>query len=351
MLKKSLALFMLVMFTSFNALKADEGMWLPMLIKRLNYADMQKHGLQLTADEIYSVNNSSLKDAIVALNGGSCTAETISEKGLLLTNHHCAFGVIQDNSAPEHDYLMDGFWAMAMKEELNARGMTASYLIEMRDVTSDLLTEISITLSGEERQKAVSEATKAIQEKISGEVAEHYDVKIKEFYEGNEYYAFVYETYRDVRLVGAPPSSIGKYGGDTDNWMWPRHTGDFSFYRAYVGKDGKPADFSEDNVPYQPKSFLKVSGSGVAEGDFVMVTGYPGRTNRYRTAIEVENQFQWTYPNSLELREKLMEIIKQTAAEGGDARIKYESTLAGLANYAKNFTSMIELSRHQETVS
>ena len=202
-MKKVLSIVTVIMTLVSIQSRADEGMWLPMLIKRLNYQDMQKHGLQLTAEEIYSVNNSSLKDAIVALNGGSCTAETISEKGLLLTNHHCAFGVIQDNSLPEHDYLTDGFWAMAMKQELHAKNMSASYLIEMRDVTDDILSEISITLSGEERSKALRAAIQAVTEKVKGEVEEHYDVRVKGFFEGNEYYLFVYETFRDLRLVGS----------------------------------------------------------------------------------------------------------------------------------------------------
>jgi hypothetical protein len=336
MKKLTLVALAAIMVSPFMS-KADEGMWLPMLIKRLNYADMQKHGLQLTADEIYSVNNSSLKDAIVALNGGSCTAETISEKGLLLTNHHCAFGVIQDNSAPEHDYLMDGFWAMAMKEELNARGMTASYLIEMRDVTSDLLTEISITLSGEERQKAVSEATKAIQEKISGEVAEHYDVKIKEFYEGNEYYAFVYETYRDVRLVGAPPSSIGKYGGDTDNWMWPRHTGDFSLLRVYMGEYGKPADYSETNKPYKPKHFLPVSISGIDKDDYAMIMGYPGSTDRYLSSYGVQQELDYRQPSVVKIRGERLAILKEDMNSNSSIRIQYASKYAQVSNYWKYF--------------
>jgi len=316
---------------------ADEGMWLPMLIKRLNYADMQKHGLQLTAEEIYSVNNSSLKDAIVALNGGSCTAETISEKGLLLTNHHCAFGVIQDNSAPEHDYLMDGFWAMAMKEELHARNMTASYLIEMRDVTSEVLSDISITLKGTERQEAIQAATKAIQEKIAEEVAEHYDVKIKEFFEGNEYYAFVYETYRDIRLVGAPPSSIGKYGGDTDNWMWPRHTGDFSLLRVYMGEDGKPADYSESNQPYKPKHFLPVSISGVEKDDYAMILGYPGSTDRYLSSYGVKQELDYRQPSVVKIRGERLAILKEDMNSSSAIRIQYASKYAQVSNYWKYF--------------
>ncbi len=317
--------------------KADEGMWLPMLISRLNYQDMQKHGLQLTAEEIYSVNNSSLKDAIVALNGGSCTAETISEKGLLLTNHHCAFGVIQDNSTTDHDYLMDGFWAMAMKEELPAKNMSASYLIEMRDVTNDILGEISITLSGEERQKALKEAIQKVEEQIKGEIEEHYNINVKSFYEGNEYYLFIYETFRDLRLVGAPPSSIGKYGGDTDNWMWPRHTGDFSLLRVYMGDDGKPADYSESNKPYMPKHFLPVSLSGVEKGDFAMIMGYPGSTDRYLSSYGVKQELDYRQPSVVKIREARLALMKEDMNTSDAIRIQYASKYAQVSNYWKYF--------------
>jgi hypothetical protein len=316
---------------------ADEGMWLPMFIKRLNYSDMQKHGLQLTAEEIYSVNNSSLKDAIVALNGGSCTAETISEKGLLLTNHHCAFGVIQDNSTTDHDYLNDGFWAMAMKEELHARGMTASYLIEMRDVTNDVLGDVSITLAGKEREDAIRAAIAKVEESIKGDVAEHYNLQVNSFFEGNEYYAFVYETFRDLRLVGAPPSSIGKFGGDTDNWMWPRHTGDFSMLRVYMGEDGKPSDYSESNVPYKPKHFLPISISGVKKGDYGMIMGYPGSTDRYLSSYGVQQELDYRQPSVVKIREKRLELMKEDMQSSNEIRIKYASKYAQVSNYWKYF--------------
>ncbi|HAW18691.1 MAG TPA: serine protease [Flavobacteriales bacterium] len=336
-MKKVLSIVTVIMTLVSIQSRADEGMWLPMLIKRLNYQDMQKHGLQLTAEEIYSVNNSSLKDAIVALNGGSCTAETISEKGLLLTNHHCAFGVIQDNSLPEHDYLTDGFWAMAMKQELHAKNMSASYLIEMRDVTDDILSEISITLSGEERSKAVRAAIQAVTEKVKGEVEEHYDVRVKGFFEGNEYYLFVYETFRDLRLVGAPPSSIGKYGGDTDNWMWPRHTGDFSLLRVYMGEDGKPADYSESNIPYKPKHFLPISISGVEKGDYTMIMGYPGSTDRYLSSYGVKQQLDFRQPSVVKIREQRLALLKEDMNSSAAIRIKYASKYAQVSNYWKYF--------------
>lgn len=317
--------------------RADEGMWLPMLIKRLNYADMQKHGLQLTADEIYSVNNSSLKDAIVVLNGGSCTAEMISDKGLTLTNHHCAYGVIQDNSATDHDYLTDGFWAMAMKEELPANGMTAGFLIEMRDVTNAVLGDVSVTLRGQERDAALREAIQKVETEIKEGVEAHYTVYVRSFFEGNEYYAFVYETFRDVRLVGAPPSSIGKYGGDTDNWMWPRHTGDFSLLRVYMGADGKPADFSVDNVPYKPKHFLPVSLDGVDKNDFAMIMGYPGSTDRYLSSYGVEQELTIRQPNTVKVRETRLALMREDMDASDEVRIKYASKYAQVSNYWKYF--------------
>ncbi len=322
---------------SVNTLRADEGMWLPLLIKRLNYADMQKHGLQLSAEEIYSVNNASLKDAIVVLNGGSCTAEMISSKGLFLTNHHCAYGVIQDNSTTEHDYLTDGFWAMAMKKELPAQSMTAGFLIEMRDVTDKVLGEVPITLSGSERDAAVRAAIAEVEASIKEEVEEHYDIQVRSFFEGNEYYAFVYETFRDVRLVGAPPSYIGKFGGDTDNWMWPRHTGDFSLMRVYMGPDGKPADYSEDNVPYEPKHFLPVSMDGVEKDDFAMIMGYPGSTDRYLSSYGVDQELTVRQPNTVKVREVRLALMKEDMKESDEVRIKYASKYAGVSNYYKYF--------------
>jgi hypothetical protein len=336
-MKKLIGVCLAVVMLLPAALRADEGMWLPMLVKRLNYQDMRAHGLQLSADEIYSVNKSSLKDAIVVLNGGSCTAEMISGQGLFLTNHHCAYGAIQDNSSTDHDYLTDGFWAYAKGEELQANGMTAGFLQEMRDVTDAVLGDVSISLTGEERTKAVRAAIAAAKEKIQGEVAEHFDVQIKSFFEGNEYYAFVYETFRDVRLVGAPPSSIGKYGGDTDNWMWPRHTGDFSMMRVYMGPDGKPAEYSKDNVPYAPKHFLPVSIDGVAKGDYAMIMGYPGSTDRYLSSYGVEQQLNVQQPNTVKIRAKKLELLKEDMNADPAVRIAYASKYAQISNYWKYF--------------
>ncbi|HOI86269.1 MAG TPA: S46 family peptidase, partial [Lentimicrobium sp.] len=282
-----------VFFLSFSLLaKADEGMWLPLLIERLNYVDMQKEGLRLTPEEIYSINHSSLKDAIIQF-GNGCTGEIISSQGLVLTNHHCGYGVIQSHSSLEHDYLADGFWAKKMSEELPNEGLTARFLVRIEDVTSSIVTELNDAMTETERNAKISELAKAIQaEAVKGT---GYDARVASFFNGNEFYLFVYEVFRDVRLVGAPPSSIGKFGADTDNWMWPRHTGDFAIFRVYTGADGKPATYSKDNIPMKPKHHLPVSLDGYERGDFAMIMGYPGRTDRYLTswgvklAIDVSN--------------------------------------------------------------
>ncbi|MBE0641278.1 MAG: S46 family peptidase, partial [Bacteroidales bacterium] len=261
--------------------RADEGMWLPMLIERLNYTDMQKMGLQLTPEEIYSVNQSSLKDAIIIF-GRGCTGEIISGQGLVLTNHHCGYGAIQANSSVEHDYLTDGFWARSLEEELKNDGLIAKFLVRMDDVTARVLDGISADMSEADRAAKIKERTAAIEKEVTE--GTHYDAVVKDFFYGNEYYVFVYETFKDVRLVGAPPSSIGKFGFDTDNWMWPRHTGDFSLFRIYTAPDGKPAEYSKDNIPLKPKHFLPISMDGVKKGDFSMILGNPGSTSRYMTS-------------------------------------------------------------------
>ena len=334
-MKKTIVALALLMFgINFN-IKADEGMWLPMFIGRLNYVDMQKKGLQLTPEEIYSINKSSLKDAIVMLSGGSCTAEVISKDGLTLTNHHCAFGAIQQNSSVEHDYLTDGFWAMSRDQELQAKGMTASFLVRMEDVTEKVLAELNDDMSEAERSRAAI----TIGETLAKEATEgtNYDAKVKSFFEGNEYYLFVYETFRDVRLVGAPPSSIGKFGGDTDNWMWPRQTGDFSLIRIYADKDGNPADYSKENVAYQPKHHLPVSMSGVKKDDFAMIMGYPGSTDRYLTSFGVKNAIEIDQPARVKIRGKKLDIYKSHMDADKKVKIQYASKYAGVSNYWKYF--------------
>ncbi|MFV0595174.1 S46 family peptidase [Shewanella sp.] len=315
---------------------ADEGMWQPHQLPAMA-DELKAKGLEIDAKSISKLTEFPM-NAVISL--GGCTASFVSPKGLVVTNHHCAYGSIQYNSTPEKNLLQDGFLAKTFADELPAAPGSRVYVTE--DVTN-VTERINAGLenkTGREFYQGVENQEKALVAEC--EKDEGYRCQVYSFHGGLEYYLVKQLEIRDVRLVYNPAGSVGKYGGDVDNWMWPRHTGDFSFYRAYVSKTGKPAEFSADNVPYEPKSFLKVSAKGVSEGDFVMVAGYPGRTNRYRTANEVQNQFEWAYPEGKMLRERFIEIIKETAPEGSDERIKYESQIAGLANYAKNFTSMIE---------
>ena len=320
----------------FSTAKADEGMWQPYQLPAIS-DELADKGLEIDATSISKLTEFPM-NAVISL--GGCSASFVSPKGLVVTNHHCAYGSILHNSTPENNLLKDGFLASSFSEELPATPGSRVYVTEeVTDVTAKVIAGTESKLGN-----AFYEALDAREKWLIAECEseEGYRCQVYSFHGGLEYYLIKQLEIRDVRLVYNPAGSIGKYGGDIDNWMWPRHTGDFSFYRAYVSKQGFPADYSADNVPYESKSFLKVSAKGVSEGDFVMVAGYPGRTNRYRTATEVENQFEWAYPEAKILRERFIEIIEQTAPEGTDERIKYESMLAGLANYAKNFTSMIE---------
>ncbi|MHC1777889.1 MAG: S46 family peptidase [Lentimicrobium sp.] len=311
----------------------DEGMWLPMFVERLNYVDMQKMGLKLSPQEIYDINHSSLKDAIVNM-GGFCTAEVVSDKGLLFTNHHCGYDAIQTHSSIEHDYLTDGFWAMSLEEELPNEGLSVSFLVKMDDVTSRVLENVKPEMNESERSAAIGKVIETLKEEESAEGK--YTVSVKGFYNGNEYYRFVYEDYEDVRLVGAPPSAIGKFGGDTDNWMWPRHTGDFSIFRVYSGPDGKPAPYSKENIPLKPKHFLKISLDGVERGDYAMIWGYPGTTDRYRTSHGIQATLDEIDPAVIKVGGRILEIMKSDMDKSDDVRIKYASNYAGLANYWKN---------------
>ena len=320
---------------SFGA-QADEGMWQPHQLPAMA-DELKAKGLEIDAKSISKLTEFPM-NAVISL--GGCTASFVSPKGLVVTNHHCAYGAIQYNSTPEKNLLQDGFLAKTFADELPATPGSRVYVTE--DVTN-----VTERVKGGLEGKVGSDFYQGVESQEKALVAEcekedGYRCQVYSFHGGLEYYLVKQLEIRDVRLVYNPAASVGKYGGDVDNWMWPRHTGDFSFYRAYVSKAGKSADFSSDNVPYEPKSFLKVSAKGVSDGDFVMVAGYPGRTNRYRTANEVQNQFEWAYPEGKLLRERFIEIIKDTAPEGSDERIKYESQIASLANYAKNFTSMIE---------
>jgi len=319
-----------------SSLLADEGMWqpnqLPTIAKQLT-----KAGLKLNPNDLTDLTGFPM-GAIVSL--GGCTASFVSDQGLVATNHHCVYGSVQYNSTAENNLLKNGFLAKSFQEELPATPGSRIYVTEeINEVTTLVKAGLTDAMSGSDRYKAIDKNSKTLVAECEND--DRYRCSVVNFHGGLEYYLFKQLTIRDVRLVHAPASSIGKYGGDIDNWMWPRHTGDYGFYRAYVGKDGQPADYSEDNVPYQPNHHLKVNKSSVDDGDYIMVLGYPGRTNRYRTAYEVENQFTWVYPQAKAYREEVIELIHNNSEVGSEARIKYESTLAGLANYAKNYGSMI----------
>ncbi len=329
--KSLIFLFLITVFTRVD-LRAGEGMWIPMLLQQMNEKEMQEMGMKITADDIYSINHSSLKDAIL-LFGRGCTSEIISKDGLLLTNHHCGFSQIQKHSTIENDYLTDGFWAMNRAEELPNPGLTATLMIEMHDVTDSILQGINDGMTMKERNEIIA---KNIKNTISNfESTSKYKAAIKPFFKGNQYYMIVTETFKDIRLVGAPPSNIGKFGGDTDNWMWPRHTGDFSLFRIYTDKDGNPAEYSEDNVPYQPKYFFAISLDGVQEDDFTFVFGYPARTNEYLPASAVEMITEVENPKKIKLREKRLEIFKNYSKNDPKVRIQYASKEARVANYWK----------------
>lgn len=310
-------------------LHARDGMWIPMLLQQLNEAEMQAMGLKLTAEDIYSVNHSSLKDGIVKF-GRGCTGEIVSGEGLLLTNHHCGFGAIQSHSAIEHDYLTDGFWAMNREEELPNEGLTVTFLVRIEDVTNSVLEGVTHEMTEVERNELIEKNIVAITRKANSET--HYSAEIKPFYYGNQYYMFVNEVFRDVRLVGAPPSNIGKFGGDTDNWMWPRHTGDFSVFRVYADKNNNPADYSKDNVPYKPKYHFPISLKGVDKGDFTMVFGYPANTTEYLPGFAVEQKVNEENPVRITLRQRRLEIMNRYMVKNPAVRIQYASKYAHVAN-------------------
>jgi len=319
----------------------DEGMWLPMFIEDMTFDNMEALGLRLTPEMIYSINNSSIKDAIVGLSnsktpsGFFCTAEVVSDQGLLFTNHHCGYDIIQQHSAIEHDYLTDGFWAMSLEEELMNENLTATFFIRMEDVTDSIVPFLSDTMSDSDRSSKVREISGKLKKAASAD--NKYHVVVKGFFGGSEYYLFVYEVYEDVRLVGAPPSAIGKFGGDTDNWMWPRHTGDFSIFRVYASPDGGPAAYSEDNVPMNPKHHLPVSLDGVEKDDFAMIWGYPGSTDRYLSSYGVNFQINHFDPYIVDLLGAKLEVWKQDMEADREVGIKYASKYASLANGWKYF--------------
>lgn len=333
MQKRILTLFICFVLFGSSIVKADEGMWLLNLLGKVNYTTMKKMGLKLSAEEIYSVNKSSLKDAIVALDHGSCTGELISSEGLILTNHHCGYSEIQSHSSVEHDYLTDGFWAMTKDQELPNIGKTASFLVRIQDVTDRVNKELKEGMTEGERNEAIEKISETIiSETVKGN---HYEAQVKSLYKSNKFYLFVLETFKDIRLVGAPPSSIGKFGADTDNWMWPRHTGDFSMFRVYCGKDGKPAEYSKDNVPYKPKKHLTISLKGVKKNDFAMVMGYPGSTQRFLTSWGVEETLKEQNPAIIKIRGLKQEIMMKDMRASDKVRIQYAAKYSQSSNYWK----------------
>ena len=333
---------------SFLQLKADEGMWLLTMIKRLNGVDMKKEGLKLTPEEIYSVNNSSLKDAIVQF-GGGCTAEIVSKEGLLFTNHHCGYGSIAALSTPEKDHLTNGFWAMKKSEELPAKGLSVRFLVRMDDATKRINSKLNNNMSADERKAVIDAEYKAIQNENSENGK--YTVVVRDFFNGNEFYYFVYQDFKDVRLVGTPPNSLGKFGGDTDNWEWPRHTADFSVFRVYADANGNPAEYSPSNVPMKPKHSLPISLKGYKPGDFTMIVGFPGRTNRYLTSYGIEQMVNKDYPAWVEASKLAMDVMKKYMDKDQATKLDYASQYASVANYWKNRQGTIDAVNKNGTIS
>ncbi len=327
-MKKIFTLLAIAMLALPTMAWADEGMWIPMLLGR-NEAAMKKAGMHISAKDIYDVNNACLKDAVM-LFGSGCTGEFVSPEGLVLTNHHCGYNFIVRNSTVEHDYLTNGFWAMSREEEIPCPGLTVTRLVRMEDVTSQVLQGVTDNMSEADRTKVIDKNI----EKITAKAVKgtHYKAVVKPFYYGNQYFMYINEVFTDVRLVGAPPSSIGKFGGDTDNWMWPRHTGDFSMFRVYAGKNNKPADFSEENVPYVPLKHLEISLKGVNEGDFTFVFGYPGTTHRYATHDYVDMVANAENPARIDLRQIRLDRYNTAMGKSAAQRLKYASRVANIAN-------------------
>jgi hypothetical protein len=313
---------------------AGEGMWLPLLLKSLNEAEMKSMGMKMSAEDIYSVNQGSLKDAIVHFNGG-CTAEVISDQGLILTNHHCGYGAIQNHSTLEDYYLRDGFWAKSLAEELPNPGYFAQFIVSMHDVTHLVLAGVTDAMTAAERQSMIDVNSKSATSSIQKESWQ--EISVKPFYDGLQYYAFVTETYKDVRLVGAPPESIGKFGADTDNWVWPRHTGDFAVFRIYAGPDNKPAEYSADNKPLKPRHYLPISMDGIEEGDFTLVFGFPGKTTQYLPSFAVAQTIDILDPARVGVRNLSLGIMDKHMRQDEGVRLAYSSKYAGLSNSWKKW--------------
>lgn len=349
---KHLKLFLLLFFVQVQAQQG--GMWIPSLLQGMNEKEMKNLGMKMTAADIYSVNKSSLKDAVPHFNGG-CTSEVISPKGLLLTNHHCGFDAIQNQSSVDHDYLTNGFWAYKMSEELPNEDLVVTFIVKIEDVTSKVLEGTAALATELEKQKKIQENISLLSNSLPKESWQ--ENKIRTFYEGNQYMLFVTETYKDVRLVGAPPSSIGKFGSDTDNWVWPRHTGDFSLFRIYADKNNRPASYSKDNVPYTPKHFLPISLDGVKEDDFTLVFGYPGKTNEYLPAVAIAQIVNELNPAKIEIRDHALKVADGFMRKDNAIKIQYASKYASIANYWKKWigetqgltkSNAVEIKKKQE---
>ncbi|RLD62631.1 MAG: serine protease [Bacteroidetes bacterium] len=333
MIKKIVLQILIIVFAFNINVKADEGMWFLAFINK-NYNQMKAMGFKLSPKDIYDINHSSMKDAVVALDHGSCTAELVSPYGLLLTNHHCGYGEIQAHSSVDHDYLSDGFWAKTRAEELPNPGKSVTFLVRMEDVSDKINSLLNDKMTEEERSLTIRKISEKLQKEVVGNT--HYEAEVSSFFKGNNFYLFIYETYTDVRLVGAPPSSIGKFGGDTDNWMWPRHTGDFSMFRVYTGPDGKPAEYSKDNIPYKSKHFFPISIKGVKENDFAMVMGYPGTTKRYMTSWGVDETIKHENAIRIEVGDVKKDIMKKYMDKDEKIRIQYsDKYYTGIMNYYK----------------
>lgn len=331
-MKKTILFLLIGLFAFAPLARADEGMWLLMFLDKQTYKDMKAKGLKLSPKQIYDINQASLKDAIVQF-GRGCTGEIISDEGLLLTNHHCGYPQIQQHSTVEHDYLMNGFWAYSKAEELPCPGLTAKFLIRMDDVSSKVLMNITKETTEEKRASIIRDNIKKIREEA--EKDNGYIAQVAPMFDGNQYILFVYEVYKDVRMVGAPPSSIGKFGSDTDNWMWPRHTGDFSMFRVYANKDNKPAEFAQDNVPFKPKHSLPISLKGVKNDDFTMIIGFPGSTDRFMTSYGVEQAIDVYNPSVVVARTALRNVMDADMKADPKVRIQYAAKFAQLSNYWK----------------
>ncbi|HZW62719.1 MAG TPA: S46 family peptidase [Flavobacteriaceae bacterium] len=324
----------LLLFITLQLSAQQGGMWIPSLLKGMNETEMQSLGSTLSAEDIYNVNHSSLKDAIGHFNGG-CTSEVISPKGLLLTNHHCGYSQIQSHSSLENDYLKEGFWAMSLEEELPNEGLFVEFIVRIEDVTAQMLQGITNTMTDSERQAKIDGNSNTLQKNTTKEPWQ--DTRVKAFYEGNQYFLFVTERYEDVRLVGTPPNSIGKFGSDTDNWVWPRHTGDFSLFRIYADENNRPAKYSPDNVPFTPKHYLPISLDGIAEDDFTMVFGFPGRTQEYLPAVAMEQIVEKVNPSNIAIREAALKVIDAQMKASDKVRIQYASKQARIANAWKKW--------------